>query len=214
MPVTWSHDRGQAGRPDWNPQPEQHPSQVHARRLLDHPDDTGAWDGLAAVYRTQADTWRAWSEQQPDYAGPLRRALDGVAGTDGAVWLEIGAGTGESYPALSPGRRVLHTELVEAMAHQAPARPGGAWTVADARHLPVADRTVDVLFGLNVVPSPAETNRVVRDGGSLVLAYSFGRHTPVYLDPDEVLDRLGTQWEGTAADGPWGTWVRFRRRHG
>jgi ubiquinone/menaquinone biosynthesis C-methylase UbiE len=85
------------------------------------------------------------------------------------------------------------------------------FVVADARALPVASASVDVLFGLNSIPAVAEARRVLGRTGELVLAYSFGDHTPVYLEPQEIADKLGKEWMGEAASGIWGQWARFWR---
>ena len=207
MHVSW-RQTGTVARPEWNPRPDAHPSQVHARRILLDPDDADAWADLAQVYADQADGWATWTAQQVGYADALGAALEDVP--RGGVWVEFAAGSGESAPAIPAGARLLRTELLEEVVRDAP--PGlGPWVVADARALPVPTACVDVLVGLNAVPAVAEARRVVRPGGSLVLAYSFGPHTPVYLSPDDVLEQLGPGWEGVAEHGPWGTWARFVR---
>jgi len=206
--VTWVERAPSESVPGWNPDPDRHHSRILARRIITDPDDSEAWSELANFYATQADTWQEWSSSQPGYAEALRRALKGAPR---GIWLEFGAGTGESLAAMPPGQRVLHTELLIALVSLAPHRPGSVFVVADARALPVAAASVVLLFGLNSIPALTEVRRVLRPEGELVLAYSFGDHTPVYLEPQEIADQLGKEWMGEAAGGIWGQWARFWR---
>ncbi len=63
-----------------------------------------------------------------------------------------------------------------------------AFRVADASSLPWDEGHFDLVAQLNMPPFFAETARVLRHGGHVIVAASAGDRTPFYT-PDAVLDR-------------------------
>jgi SAM-dependent methyltransferase len=179
-----------------------------------------------AFFGVRAATWDAkFGADLPSYALAVEQA--GVRAGDTA--LDVGCGTGRALPALAaavgPGGRVLGLDLTPDMV--AAARRAGrdrvaALGIADARRLPLAGDSVDVVFAAGLVqhlPDPAaglaELARVARPGGRLAIFHPSGRaalaarHART-LRPDEPLaeSRLGplldeAGWRITAyADDP------------
>jgi ubiquinone/menaquinone biosynthesis C-methylase UbiE len=63
-----------------------------------------------------------------------------------------------------------------------------AFKVADAAKLPFNDDSFDLVTQLNMPPFFSEIARVLRPGGFVVIAASWGPSTPFYT-PDSVLRR-------------------------
>ena len=133
----------------------------------------------AASYDAVASLQREIGQQLLDsapeaHALDIRRALD------------VGAGTGHFSAALAeryPEARVIAVDLAEGMLRQATKRFAGWRVVGDAECLPVASRSVDLVFSnvaLQWAPSAGaafqEFHRVLRPGGRLLFT-SFGPGT-------------------------------------
>jgi len=155
------------------------------------------------------------------FRGPLRRMFDGLAPSwetrigphhlsalDRALAdvprprrvLDLGTGTGvvalalaERYPEaevvgvdLSPGmieeaRRKLSAELAGRVRFE----------VGDASSLDCPDGDFDLVVLSNMIPFAGELARVVEPGGVLVLSFSRGAETPIYVAPEVLRRELG-----------------------
>ena len=111
--------------------------------------------------------------------------------------LDIGTGTGVAALFLArefPHASVRGIDVSEQMIRQAKGKvgldPDGrvAFRVADAAALPWDDEHFDLVTQLNMPPFFAETARVLRHGGHVIVAASSGERTPFYT-PDAVLER-------------------------
>lgn len=111
--------------------------------------------------------------------------------------LDIGTGTGVAALFLArefPHASVRGVDVSEQMIRRAKSKvgldPDGrvAFRVADAAALPWDDEHFDLVTQLNMPPFFAETARVLRHGGHVVVAASNGDRTPFYT-PDAVLER-------------------------
>ncbi len=111
--------------------------------------------------------------------------------------LDIGTGTGVAALFLArefPHASVRGIDVSEEMIRQAKAKVGldpegrVAFRVADASELPWAEDHFDLVTQLNMPPFFAETARVLRHGGHVIVAASSGDRTPFYT-PDAVLER-------------------------
>jgi ubiquinone/menaquinone biosynthesis C-methylase UbiE len=147
------------------------------------------FDGLAPEWDTRIG---------PHHLGALDLALEGVRPPRHV--LDLGTGTGvvaralaELYPDaevvgidLSPGmieeaRRRLPSELVARLRLE----------VGDAARLGSPDGAFELVVLSNMIPFSAELARVVAPGGTLVLSFSRGAETPIYVAPERLRRELG-----------------------
>lgn len=141
-----------------------------------------------------------WDERtaagSPDHLAPLAAALLQVHPEPERA-LDIGTGLGDGALLIArefPHARVRGIDLSGEMIRRAQARigldPEGrvAFKVADAADLPFDDDSFDLVAQLNMPPFFSEIARVLRPGGFVVVAASWGPQTPFYT-PDSVLRR-------------------------
>lgn len=111
--------------------------------------------------------------------------------------LEIGTGTGvgalllaREFPAASVRGIDISEEMIRAAREKVGLDPEGrvAFAVADAASLPHDDDSFDLVAQLNMPPFFGEIARVLRPGGSVIVASSMGPATPFYT-PEPVLVR-------------------------
>jgi ubiquinone/menaquinone biosynthesis C-methylase UbiE len=158
-----------------------------------------------------------------DHLAPLAAALLHVKPAPERA-LEVGTGTGEGALLLArefPQARVrgvdLSEEMVRTAKHKVGLDPEGriAFRVADAADLPYEDESFDLITHLNMPPFVAEVERVLRPGGQVVVASSWGSATPFYT-PTAALDwafaKRGIE-SGEAGEAAAGTyWVGRKPR--
>jgi ubiquinone/menaquinone biosynthesis C-methylase UbiE len=110
--------------------------------------------------------------------------------------LDAGAGTGEGTLLIArefPQARVRGVDISEEMIRAARDKvrldPEGrvAFRVADAADLPYEDDSFDLVTHLNMPPFITEVARVLRPGGHVVVASSWGPATPFYT-PNATLE--------------------------
>jgi ubiquinone/menaquinone biosynthesis C-methylase UbiE len=110
--------------------------------------------------------------------------------------LDLGTGTGEGalliareFPQASVRGVDFSEEMIRAASGKIGLDPEGriAFRVADAAHLPYEDESFDLVTHLNMPPFMAEVDRVLRRGGHVIVASSWGASTPFYT-PNAVLD--------------------------
>jgi ubiquinone/menaquinone biosynthesis C-methylase UbiE len=110
--------------------------------------------------------------------------------------LEVGTGTGEGALLIArefPQASVRGVDISERMIRAATAKvgldPEGriAFRVADAADLPYEDESFDLVAHLNMPPFIGEVARILRPGGNVIVASSWGAATPFYT-PRSVLD--------------------------
>jgi ubiquinone/menaquinone biosynthesis C-methylase UbiE len=132
----------------------------------------------------------------PDYLTPLAKAALQVGRHPERV-LDIGCGTGVGTLFLArefPQARVRGIDISEEMVAEAQSKigldPEGrvAFKVADAAALPYEEESFDLVAQLNMPPFFSEVSRVLRPGGDVIVAASFGKGTPFYT-PTSVLER-------------------------
>lgn len=147
------------------------------------------FDGLAPTWETRIG---------PHHLLALDAALADVPPPQRA--LDLGTGTGvvalalaERYPEaevvgidLSPGmideaRRKLTPELAGRVRFE----------VGDASALASPDGAFELVVLSNMIPFFDELARVVAPGGTLVLSFSRGAETPIYVAPDRLRRELG-----------------------
>lgn len=110
--------------------------------------------------------------------------------------LDLGTGTGVAALFLArefPHASIRGVDISEEMVRRAQGKvgldPEGriAFRVADASALPFADEHFDLVTQVNLPPFFAETARVLRHGGHVVVVASSGSQTPFYT-ADSVLE--------------------------
>ena len=155
------------------------------------------------------------------FRGPLRNMFDGLAPTwetrigphhllalDLALEdvpsprhvLDLGTGTGVVAAALA--ERYAEAEVVgidlspgmieEARTKVSPALAGRLrFEVGDASALECPDGDFDLVVLSNMIPFADELARVVEPDGTLVLSFSRGAETPIYVPPERLRRELG-----------------------
>jgi SAM-dependent methyltransferase len=110
--------------------------------------------------------------------------------------LDVGTGTGagalllaREFPQASVRGVDISEEMIRAARGKVGLDPSGrvAFRVVDAAGLPYDDDSFDLVTHLNMPPFIAEVARVLRPGGQVVVASSWGKETPFYT-PKAVLD--------------------------
>jgi ubiquinone/menaquinone biosynthesis C-methylase UbiE len=111
--------------------------------------------------------------------------------------LDIGCGTGEPTLFLArefTGARVrgidISEEMIRIAQHKVGLDPEGriAFKVADASSIPWPEESFDLVAQLNMPAFFAEIARVLRPGGNVIVATTWGEDTPFYTPP-AVLER-------------------------
>lgn len=160
-----------------------------------------AWPLLRAPMRRFFDERAAGWDERTDAPGaahlaPLALAVTKLQSEPERV-LDIGTGTGVGALLLArefPSASVRGVDVSEEMIRLAKAKvgldPEGriAFKVADASSLPYEDEHFDLVTLLNMPPFFGEIARVLRPGGSAIVAATSGDRTP-FFTPDAVLER-------------------------
>ena len=132
----------------------------------------------------------------PDFLAPLEAALDRLPTLPQSV-LDVGTGTGaaarlagERYPEAD----VVGVDVAERMVDQAKRltdSPRVTYKTADAERLPFDDASFDLVTLNNMIPFFGELARVVSPNGHLVVAFTGGSGTPIYVPPERLRRELG-----------------------
>ena len=196
----------------------------------DRPDLAGPDHPMRAVTQQIAAGPAGWD---PERAAKVRALFDGLApdwnarfreerldcvddalargGVPTGTALEVGSGTGLITPLLRDHfDRVVSLDL----SHEMLVRGDGIRVEADGGRLPLGDDSVDAVVLVNAFLFPHEVDRVLRDDGVVMWVSTIGDRTPIYLPAEAVLDFLPGDWDGTASEAGWGTWLVARRSSG
>ena len=175
--------------------------------------DAGAWDRatrdrVKGIFDSLADGWH--SRHTEERLAPLRDALERGRPTPGRC-VELGCGTGPASALLAGHFSAmvsidLSMEMLSRAAGIAPDR-----VRADASRLPLRTGSVETLVLMNMLLFPAEMDRVLARGGTLVWVNSRGSGTPIHLPPEELLEALPGEWMGRTADAGQGSWCVVSR---
>lgn len=146
----------------------------------------GMFDGLAPTWETRIRAHHLWALDLAleDVPAP-RRILDLGTGT-GVVALALA----ERYPEAEIAGIDLSPGMIEEARAKLPPDLAGrvGFEVGDASALDCPDGAFDLVVLSNMIPFSGELARVTAPGGTLVLSFSRGAETPIYVVP-EVLRR-------------------------
>lgn len=157
-------------------------------RLLRRPLRT-MFDGLAPTWGTRIGPHHLWA---------LDLALADVP-PPGRV-LDLGTGTGVIALALAeryPAADIVGIDLSPAMIEEAGRRLSSElagrvrFEVGDASALASPDGAFELVVLSNMIPFSNELARVTAPGGTLVLSFSRGSETPIYVAPERLRRELG-----------------------
>jgi SAM-dependent methyltransferase len=144
-----------------------------------------AFDTLAPV----------WEEQRlrPTHLESVDAALDRIASAPARA-LDVGTGTGVAARAVAARwttADVLGIDASSGMIREARARGGRErYEVAHAGAVPAPAAAFDLVTMLNAIPFFDEIARVTAPGGHVVVAYSRGASTPIWVPLDRVRHEL------------------------
>jgi ubiquinone/menaquinone biosynthesis C-methylase UbiE len=151
---------------------------------------------LRAMFDGLAPTWE--TRIGPHHLGALELALAEVPPPRRV--LDLGTGTGVVAIALAgryPEAEVVGIDLSSGMIDEArrkvPPELAGrlSFEVGDASALACPDGDFELVVLSNMIPFFDELTRVVAPGGTLVLSFSRGAETPIYVAPDRLRRELG-----------------------
>lgn len=169
---------------------------------------------LTRLFDRIAPQWDAMASHERTIA--LEAALERVPGEPRTA-LDLGTGTGDGAIAIArrwPEADVRGVDVSSRMVEEAQRKaPELRFEVGDGRRLEVPDGAFDLVALNNVIPFFDELGRIVAPGGHLVLAWSRGADTPIYVEPSRVrrgLARAGFEVVEEVAAGP-GTAIVARR---
>jgi SAM-dependent methyltransferase len=152
---------------------------------------------MASYFDDRAPGWdERTGAPGPSHLAPLAVAVTKIDRRPERA-LDLGTGTGVAALFLArefPHASIRGADISERMIRQAKAKvgldPEGriAFRVADAARLPWPEGHFDLVTQLNMPPFFAETARMLRHGGHVIVAASSGERTP-FFTPDSVLER-------------------------
>ena len=185
------------------------------------------WPLLRGPMRRFFDRSAEWWDERTgagsvEHLTPLAAALVHVRPAPERA-LELGCGTGTGALLIArefPRASVRGVDISEEMIRAAQAKVGldpdgrSAFRVADAGGLPYGDESFDLVAQLNMPPFFDEIARVLRPGGHVIVAASWGEATPFYTPPavlERGLRRRGFE-SAAAGEADTGTWFVARKR--
>jgi ubiquinone/menaquinone biosynthesis C-methylase UbiE len=151
---------------------------------------------LRGIFDRLAPTWE--TRIGPHHLRALDLALAGIPSPARA--LDLGAGTGVVAKALAeryPEAEVVGIDLSPGMIGEAraklPTELAGRvrFEVGDASALHCRDDEFELVVLSNMIPFFDELARITAPGGALVLSFSRGDETPIYVPFDRLREELG-----------------------
>jgi SAM-dependent methyltransferase len=142
----------------------------------------------------------AWDERRSAQAfAPYEAALERLGEAPRRA-LDVGTGTGTGALAIArrfPSTEVVGVDLAEAMIGRARDKLSGdlrtrvRFEVADASRLPFGDGSFDLVALANMIPFFDELARVSAPEAAVLLSFSAGAATPIYVPPQTLRAELG-----------------------
>jgi ubiquinone/menaquinone biosynthesis C-methylase UbiE len=155
------------------------------------------WRLFRGPLRSQFDKLApVWDSMRgPDTLAPVEAALDTIDSQPARV-LDLGTGTGVVARLVAerfPDAEIVGADLSPQMIDHAKRltdSPRVTYQVADAQKLPFGDASFDLVTLGNMIPFFDELARVVAPGGRVLIAYSAGPETPIYVPADRLRNEL------------------------
>lgn len=153
-----------------------------------------------------APVWE--SMRSPESFAPLERALDAVTRPPGRA-LDLGTGTGAAARRVAerfPGAEVIGVDLSEDMLEEARRstptefRDRIRYEKADGSRLPFEDGSFDLVVLANMIPFSDELERITAPDGTLVISFSAGPETPIWVPPERLRSDLSRRGFAEFAD--------------
>jgi ubiquinone/menaquinone biosynthesis C-methylase UbiE len=146
---------------------------------------------MARSFDKLAPTWEG--RISDERLAPMKVALGGLAEPPATV-LDLGTGTGRVARLVAevwPQAKVVGADLSPGMIDEA-RRLGGDvhYDVADAAGLPYDDGAFELVTLSNMIPFFDELARVTAPGGSVIVAFTMGDRTPIYVPFARVRSEL------------------------
>lgn len=160
---------------------------------------------LRAQFDRLAPTWQ--QRVGPQHLAALETALADVEPPRRA--LDLGTGTGAAAFLVArrfPEAEVVGVDLAPEMVAEAETRTppelAGRVTflVADAAALPLPSGSCQLVTLANMIPFFDELERVLAPEGTLLVGYSFGPQTPIYVPSERLRERLASRGFAHFAD--------------
>jgi ubiquinone/menaquinone biosynthesis C-methylase UbiE len=132
----------------------------------------------------------------PDALAPLEAALDRLSEPPKRV-LDVGTGTGAAARLVAeryPEADVTGVDVSERMLDEARRLTDSTrvtYAAADAERLPFEVGSFDLLTLSNMIPFFDELARIAAPGGHVVIAFTGGAGTPIYVPPQRLRSELG-----------------------
>jgi SAM-dependent methyltransferase len=158
-----------------------------------------AWRVFRGPMRVQFDKLApVWDRKRdPTAFAALEKALATVDG-DVRNALDVGTGTGEAAFAIArrwPNARVLGIDvsprMIEAARRKTPAGAAVEFRVGDAAKIDEADGAFELVAAANMIPFFDELARLIAPGGHLVVSFSGGAQTPIFVPSERLRSELG-----------------------
>lgn len=170
---------------------------------------------MRVVFDVAAPRWNDLLEShRATWSVPLEAGLQELR-EEPQQALDVGTGTGLAAALIArqfPHATVTGVDVSPQMIARARERSGHLqnlrFQVADARRLPFKDGSFQLVTALNVPIFAAELARVTALGGWVLICFTFGEETPIYLPTPELERLLASHGfreirTGRAGEGVW-----------
>ena len=161
---------------------------------------------LTRTFDRLAPEWDA-TRARPERLEAMLRALESIPDDPRRV-LDVGTGTGAAArlaAARWPAAEVTGVDASGGMIAEARRLGSERYDVGDASALPYPDASFDLDTLNNMIPFFDELARVTEPGGIVVVAFSLGERTPIYVPLERVarsLERRGFAHVADFSAGP------------
>lgn len=172
----------------------------------------GMFDRLAPTWETRIGPHHLWAlDLALEDVPPPRRVLDLGTGT-GVVALALA----DRYPEAKVVGIDISPGMIEEARQKLTAELAGrvGFEVGDASALDVPNGDFELVVLSNMIPFSDELARVTAPGGTLVLSFSRGAGTPIYVAPEVLRRELGARGFAEFAEFSAEPTTAFRAKRG